>query len=300
MKIGFIGCVLSSRVALLTLINNTNKDIEIVAVITKKKSDFNSDFVDISKICKDNSIPVHYENSKEKDQSLKFMKSYKPDVIYCIGWSYLLDKSFLSIAQHGIVGFHPAYLPANRGRHPIIWSLALGLDETASSFFIMDEGADSGPIISQEKIIIDDSDNASSLYQKILEKIGPQIDEITNKFFTGAIVPKEQNHSKSNNWRKRSFKDGKIDWRMTAIDINNLVRALSEPYPGAHYEYDNKFYPVFESKVCNIKYDINIEPGKILDIKTEEHLFLIKCAGNSAIWIYNEPAIKHLQVGNYL
>ena len=41
MKIGFIGCVLSSRVALLRLINNTNKDIEIVAVITKKKSDFN-------------------------------------------------------------------------------------------------------------------------------------------------------------------------------------------------------------------------------------------------------------------
>ena len=48
------------------------------------------------------------------------------------------------------MGYHPAELPYNRGRHPIIWALALGLKSTASTFFYMKEGADDGDIISQE------------------------------------------------------------------------------------------------------------------------------------------------------
>ena len=51
----------------------------------------------------------------------------------------------------GILGYHPSLLPFNRGRHPIIWALALGLKETGSTFFFMDENADTGDIVSQKK-----------------------------------------------------------------------------------------------------------------------------------------------------
>lgn len=300
MRIGLIGCVESSFVALNRLLKNSNKDIKVVAVITKQKSDFNSDFVDLSSICKDNSIPVHYEESNKKEKSVDFMKSHKPDVIYCIGWSYLLDETFLSIPSHGIVGFHPASLPSNRGRHPIIWSLALGLKDTSSTFFMMDEGADTGPIISQKKIKIEQKDTAKTLYKKILNEMGPQIDQFTNQFYMGTIRPKVQDHSKSNNWRKRSFIDGKIDWRMTADDIYNLVRALSDPYPGAHYEFKEKIYSVFKSKISKKKYNLNLEPGKVLSINKKENKFLIKCAGYKAIWIYNSSKITHINCGEYL
>ena len=63
--------------------------------------------------------------------------------------------------------FSPGLTPQNRGRHPIIWTLALGLCETGSTFFFMDEGADSGDILSQKKITILPEDNAGSLYQKL-------------------------------------------------------------------------------------------------------------------------------------
>lgn len=68
----------------------------------------------------------------------------------------------------GVIGFHPAALPNNRGRHPIIWALALGLNETASTFFKMDEGADTGDIVSQVKIPICESDYAADLYENIM------------------------------------------------------------------------------------------------------------------------------------
>ena len=71
-----------------------------------------------------------------------------------MGWSRIIGKELLAVPPKGIVGYHPAALPANRGRHPIIWALALGLKETASTFFFMDNGADSGPIISQKSLII--------------------------------------------------------------------------------------------------------------------------------------------------
>ena len=77
----------------------------------------------------------------------------------------------------GVIGFHPAALPANRGRDPIIWALVLGLQETASTFFFMDEGADSGDIISQEYLIITDSDDAGILYEKITQTALKQLRE---------------------------------------------------------------------------------------------------------------------------
>ncbi len=299
MKIGFIGCVLSSQVALETLLEN-NIDYEVVAVITKKKSDFNSDFVDLGSICSNSKIPIHYEDSKNKKESLKFMKKYDPDIIYCIGWSYLLSSEFLKLCKHGVIGFHPASLPKNRGRHPIIWSLCLGLENTSSTLFVMEEGADTGPIIDQIDIKIAKNDNALTLYKKILSKLKIQIQTTAINFSKNSVKRTKQDHTKSNVWRKRSFPDGQIDWRMTAHDINNLIRALYKPYPGAHYKFRDEYINVFESKVFKGKQKNNIEPGKVLDINSSENSFLIKCGGNTALWIYNDGPIKHIKVGDYL
>tara|TARA_B100002052_G_scaffold242173_1_gene226924 strand:- start:31216 stop:32115 length:900 start_codon:yes stop_codon:yes gene_type:complete len=299
MKIGFIGCVLSSKVALEALLEN-NHNYEVVAVITKKKSNFNSDFVDLGSICSKNNLPIHYEDSKNKRESIRFMKKYNPDVIYCIGWSYLLTKEFLEICKHGVVGFHPASLPKNRGRHPIIWSLCLGLEETSSTLFMMEEGADTGPIINQKNIKISKNDNAKSLYEKILKKLKIQIQSSALDFFKDTVKKNKQDHTKSNIWRKRSFSDGQIDWRMSANDINNLIRALYKPYPGAHFVFKEKHITVFESKVSKRKQKKNIEPGKVLDVNSLENSFLIKCGSNTAIWIYNDEPLKHIKIGDYL
>ena len=73
----------------------------------------------------------------------------------------------MAIPPRGVIGYHPAALPANRGRHPIIWALVLGLSEIASTFFRMDTGADTGPIIDQEPVPIDDDDDAGFTTERI-------------------------------------------------------------------------------------------------------------------------------------
>lgn len=298
MKIGFIGCVDSSLLSLKVLCSLKNLGIEVVAVITKQRSAFNSDHVDLSSECEKNSIPFHFEDNKMKDASLKFMESYNPDIIYCFGWSYLLDDQFLNLAPGGVIGFHPAKLPQNRGRHPIIWALALGLHETASTFFKMGKDADTGAILNQVDIEISKKDYASDLYKKILDSMKGQIVDFTLALANNKAEFIEQDHDKTNNWRKRSRKDGLIDWRMRADDIYNLIRSLSKPYPGAEFCYKEQAYIVWCSEVSETEYSENIEPGTVINVYNKN--LLIKSGGKSAIQLINVEMDEYPENGSYL
>jgi len=278
MRIIFIGTVLSSRLALEKLIN---LQAEIVGVVTKESSPVNSDFVDLTPICKEHDIPYLFVKNINSSESIEWIKEYNPDILFCFGFSALLKTELLHIAPMGVIGFHPAHLPRNRGRHPLIWALALGLDQTGVSFFFMDEGADSGDLLSQEGIPISYEDTASSLYNKVMQSAMKQIETFLPKLQNGTYVRIKQNHKLANYWRKRNREDGRIDFRMSSRAIYNLVRALSSPYPGAHLMYDGNEVKIW--KVQEIAgAGNNIEPGKILRVR--DHVIDIQC-GDGAVRI---------------
>lgn len=218
-------------------------------------------------------------------------------MIYCFGWSQLIGKTILSIPQKGIVGFHPAELPSNRGRHPIIWALALGLSSTASTFFFITEGADNGDIISQVKIPIEYEDDANTLYNKIMQEAVIQIKSFTEEFCSDSIVKIVQDDSKANYWRKRSIKDGEIDWRMSSKSIYNLVRALTKPYVGAHFIYKDNIYKIWKATVISDKKLYNIEYGKVLKVYSNTS-FEVK-TGDGVLFVNQSDAVV-LTEGEYL
>jgi len=301
MRVCLIGCVEFSKHALQKLLELEAQNMcEVVGVITKQSSPSNSDFVDLGA----SFMPtdelrnrLHYYSSEEK--ILEFLTHVQPDVIYCFGWSSLLGISILQAAPKGVIGFHPAELPKNRGRHPIIWALAMGLPETASTFFRMNEGADSGPILSQEQVSIEESDDARSLYDKIVGVAMKQIAEFTDELSENREALRKQDRTLANYWRKRSAKDGLIDWRMTAQDIHNLVRALTIPYPGAQFlSKDDDLITVWQSAVAPDLAPLNLEPGKVLNVQNSK--ILVKCAQDSSLWLnLTEPALD-VNVGDYL
>jgi len=273
MKILFIGTVYFSFKALEKLIS---LNADIVGVCTKKKSSFNSDFSDITPLCTDNNIPFKYIDDINSNESIQWIQSFNSDIIFCLGWSSLIKYELLKLSPMGIIGYHSTKLPLNRGRHPLIWSLALGVEESASTFFFMDEGADSGDILSQHNFIIDYTDDASSLYDKIINISLKQIEEFLPKLQKNRYKKIPQNHKIATYWRKRGRNDGKIDFRMKTRDIYNLVRALTKPYIGAHIEYKDKDIKVWKVEETNLRVQNNIEFGKI--IKLEEKSIFIKCS----------------------
>jgi len=295
MRILFIGSVIFSAKALKKLIS---LESDIVGVCTIRESEFNADHVDLSSIAEDAAIPVCIAPNINQSEVVEWVRGHCPDVIFCFGWSSLLGPEILGVPKLGVVGFHPSDLPANRGRHPIVWALVLGLSQTASTFFMMDEGVDSGDIISQVKVPIYEDDSAGDLYSRITEVAMRQLEEFLPMLESskGMLCAHCQEPGASNSWRKRKPADGLIDWRMSARSIYNLVRALSKPYVGAQFEYGGHLVKVWKSSL-ETSWPENLEPGKVLSVDSSGAV--IKAGEGAIRLILLDPVVEFTE-GDYL
>lgn len=294
MKAIFIGTVNFSDFILKEILKDSR--IVIDGIVTKNKSIINSDFLSLKNIAQQKNIDtfIYDHNPLELE---KWICQKHPDLIFCFGWSHLLPNYILKLPRHGVWGFHPAKLPKNRGRHPIIWTLARGLTETASTFFKMDKYADSGPIISQEIIKVDNQETSSTLYEKIKKVAGVQILEAIDKLMTGNLELIAQDESKATYWRKRTKSDGCIDWRMSENSILNLIRALTKPYPGATATTDQETILVWKASPYESYVDESEEPGKVIAYTNGN--IVVKCGCGAIEILSSEPKIKK-NIGEYL
>lgn len=293
MKAVFIGSVKFSEEILIKIIEI---GVKVEGIVTKGASNFNSDFVDLSDIGIANNIPYLHAKDINSFEVIDWVIKKNPDIIFCFGWSQLLKKEILEIPAKGVVGYHPARIPKNRGRHPLIWAIILGLEETASTFFMMNEGADTGDIISQKPVKINYEDYANNVYERIIHTAKGQIEDLMPSLISNNIEKVSQDLKAGNCWRKRFKEDGKIDFRMSSKNIYNLVRALSRPYIGAHIEHQGKDIKVWKTVPSKFE-PKNIEPGKILAIDGKK--IKVKTS-DSAIWLIEHQFDKIPQVKSYL
>jgi len=292
-RIVFVGTVEFSLKALEKLIELGG---DIVGVCTKEQSKYNSDYADLSSVCVRNGIPYKYVTDINSKESIEWFRTLQPDVIFCFGWSSLIKNELLKLSDFGVVGFHPSLLPMNRGRHPIIWALVLGMEKTGATFFVMDEGADSGDILSQEEVYISIDDDAGTIYEKIIKSALKQIEGFFPKIIEGSYSLIKQDDRQCNTWRKRGGGDGKIDFRMTTRAIYNLVRALTHPYIGAHVSYNGSNVCIWKASEINNECN-NYEPGRILQVSREG--VLVKTY-DAAILLEDHEFENLPEVGGYL
>ncbi len=293
-KCVLIGDVNSTAVALDVLHQNCATDVE--AVISTSNNDYNSDAVNLFFMAAERGIKGFDIDNIDFDLA-NWLVEKNIDFIFVIGFSRLVSKAVIKAARIASVGFHPSLLPQNRGRHPIIWAIALGLKETGSTFFLLEETVDSGAILNQMRIEITEKDNATTVYNKVIELIPVQLTSIINNYKTDNYQPQKQDEKVANVLRKRSWKDGLIDWRMSTHNIVNLVRALTKPYPGAQFCSNGSYVTVSSALPFHGYIKDNIEPGKVLDISTKGPL--IK-TGDSGVYLADFHPNYDFKIGEYL
>lgn len=297
MRIVYIGCIESSEQMLRQVLQVSGA--EVVGIVTRRSSSFNADFASLKPLAEKYDIPCYIDTDNNQADLVSWIEERRPEVGYCFGWSYLLNPEVLSVPELGFVGFHPTKLPRNRGRHPIIWALALGLEETASSFFFMDEGADTGDLLSQRDVPIHWEDDARSLYDRLMDVAKEQISDFTPQLAAREYSREPQDDEEANYWRKRSRKDGEIDWRMSSSSVYNLVRALTHPYPGAHCTVNGGETKIWSAEVVDDEFEdiAHLEPGKVLASDSER--VAVKC-GEGVIEIQEHEFDEHPDEGDYL
>lgn len=282
MRLLFIGSVKFSLSVLKKLVD-INADV--VGVVSTEKGLWNSDYIDLKPFCELNSIPFFHTDNINSQKNINLIKNFDVDLIFCIGWSQILSKGILDIPKFGSVGYHPTKLPKNRGRHPLIWTLALGLKTSASTFFKLKEGVDNGNIISQKPFSIDYSDDANSLYEKITKLALLQIEDFFPKLINNQIALVPQKDNDSNFWRERFYEDGLIKFSKDSYVLYNLIRALTKPYIGAHINYKGNDVKVWKAKELKL-HSKEIEPGTVVDI--QENQITVQCKKKSIILINHE------------
>ena len=265
MKAIFIGAVAFSRRCLQTLLE-LPVEIDLVVTLDGRRSRRHADYADLAPLASQHSVPVLHVEDINSPEVFERFESVGPDVIFVLGWSQIVSDRLLNIPRLGCIGSHPALLPRNRGRHPIVWALVEGLRETGLTFFFLDQGVDSGDIVWQRSCLIDPEDDAATLYGKIEDLAVDGLRDFVPRLVSGTACRTPQDHSLATYWRKRTDDDGRIKWHQPAAQIRNLVRGLTHPYVGAHaFHFDNRF-SVWRTEIPVAPEDMSVQPGEILDV----------------------------------
>ena len=145
----------------------------------------------------------------------------------------------MSIPKMGSVGFHPTFLPAGRGRAPLAW-VALDNGPAAANFFLINDGVDAGPIFVQEPVEVTPDDYVSDIAERLDVAIKKALDRWLPELLSGKWDPKPQSEVLATWNGRRGPDDGLIDWHRSADEIHALIRATSEPHPGAYVWYQDR------------------------------------------------------------
>ena len=183
-----------------------------------------------------------------RDEFLSVLRSFEPDLGICCSYGLKLEAALLRIPHFGFVNFHGGILPSWRGANILNWVLIKGADETGVTAHFMTEGFDEGPIIDVKKVSVLFTETALSLQHKLAAITYPFVDDIVKSFASGS--PPEstpQSDDVANYFSRRSPADGKIQWRMTDLEIHNLIRALVHPWPGAFIDLPNNETLIIDS-----------------------------------------------------
>jgi methionyl-tRNA formyltransferase len=268
MRIVFIGTVDFSKHCLKEVLHHGGN---VVAVLTPRpeRSRFNSDYADLEPVAAARGIPTYRISKINDPETITLIRSLKPDVIFVFGFSQLISKEILDLPPLGCIGTHPALLPSNRGRHPLIWALVKGLAESGLTFFYIDEGTDSGDILWQRSFPITLQDDSGTLYEKVKQLASEAIAEFLPQLESGNAPRTQQDHSQASYLRKRTESDGEINWSWPTMEIHNLIRALTHPYVGAHTFSDSHRVIVWRSRLVPepvLESNKSASPGDIVAV----------------------------------
>ena len=101
------------------------------------------------------------------DELLAQVRSWGADLVVLSGFMKLLPPPFVAALSPNLINTHPAYLPEFPGAHAVRDALAVGATQTGASVIVVDNGVDSGPIISQERVAIEPGDTEAALHERI-------------------------------------------------------------------------------------------------------------------------------------
>lgn len=252
MKIVFMGSAEFAIPSLEKILNSHHEVLFAVSAPDKERGRGRKiSFTPLKEYALSKGINVYTPTNLKDESFLETLKKSNADLFVVVAFR-ILPKVILQIPKKGSINLHASLLPKYRGAAPIHWALINGEKETGVTTFFLDENVDTGNIILQEKISIEDEDNLGTLYNK-LKILGANVLLNTiNEIEKGFYELTKQDNSLATPAPKITKEICKIDFSKSSLEIHNLVRGLS-PHPAAFFEHNKKIFKVIKTRLTNFK-----------------------------------------------
>jgi len=281
MKIIIIGGLTNGKILIDYFLKKKNITIELL--ITYPENHKISRYKKLDRLIKNYKLKSIYDLNANKYYNL--IKNIKPDIIFVIGWSGMIDLKIINLPKLGCIGFHPSKLPFNRGRSVLAWQIEEGETRSAYTAFFMTKKPDAGDLILQQNFKINKDDYINSILNKIDNSLIKMLPKIFFMIKKKKFIRIKQNLNKGSYRKLRDDSNSKISWNESAVNIYNKIRAISKPYPGAYYTQKKTKIRVWKSKIMPKKiYSFN-KPGDVL--KTYRNGDKIFMTNDKPILIYS-------------
>ena len=253
--------------------------VEIAAIFTHPDSaNENHFFGSVARIAAEHGIPVYAPEDVNHPLWVDRIRALNPDVIFSFYYRNLLGSDILNCARLGAFNLHGSLLPAYRGRAPLNWVLVNGETETGVTLHRMVKRADAGAMIAQQRVAIAESDDALSLHRKLGEAAQHMLRSVLPAIKTQTFNETAQDERQASYYGRRTPEDGRLDWERPAQALHNLVRAVTDPWPGAYSFAGTHKFIVWKSRV---RHDVSpARAGTVLSVSP-----LVVACGDGALEI---------------
>ncbi len=264
---------------------------EIVAVVTQPDRPKGRSGASVASPVKEfalsHDIPVLQPSAVKKPEEVEKLKNIDADICVVAAFGQILSKEILDIWPNGCINVHASLLPEYRGAAPIQWAIADGRQTTGVTVQQMNEGVDTGDIISSVAVNIDSNETGGSLFDKLAKAGAGLIVETLDLIAQGRAIRTPQDESAATYAKMLKKEMGCIDFTQSAQRNERLVRAFS-PWPGSYTYLDGRLLKI--KKCTAVPEGGHAEPGTITKV-TKDELF-IECGKGTLIVTAVQPEGK--------
>jgi methionyl-tRNA formyltransferase len=181
-------------------------------------------------------MPVLQPRSLRRPEAVEKLAALRPDVIVVAAFGQILRRNVLDIPAHGVLNVHASLLPRWRGASPVTAAILAGDEQTGVSIMVLDEGLDTGPVLTMRSTPIEDGDTGGTLTARLATMGAALLVETIPDWIEGRIEPRAQDESGATYAPRIDKESGRIDWSQPAVRVWRQVRAFN-PWPGAFTAY---------------------------------------------------------------
>ncbi|RJO63000.1 MAG: methionyl-tRNA formyltransferase [Dehalococcoidia bacterium] len=191
-------------------------------------------------------LTVVQPGSLRKPEALAELASLMPDVIVVAAFGQILPPEVLNLPRFGCINIHPSLLPRHRGAAPVVSTILAGDAWGGVSIMQMDEGLDTGPVLTRAQALVRDDDTTETLSERLSLMSAQMLADILPGWTRGEIKPQPQDDALATYFKPIEKEAGEIKWNLPALELWRQVRAY-QPWPGSFTHFNGRVLKILEA-----------------------------------------------------